>query len=207
MDPRYPLYFEDTDLFRSLRSLGYRVVHHAGVRILHHWSRSARVGKAFQDEPTRRFEQSKRAYYAKFYGPLARAAVGAIDALVRRWPPGWLARPPRPLSDLGEFAEPVTLSFPRRARYLVEFSVHPTFVICAGVFGEGASWTCPREAWEWLFRLQYFVRAVDLDSGTELGSWRFVKVTDGRDHAMRRQELSDFGARLVATTSAGTAAS
>ena len=31
MDPRYPLYFEDTDLFRTLRKMGYKVVHHGGA--------------------------------------------------------------------------------------------------------------------------------------------------------------------------------
>jgi GT2 family glycosyltransferase len=206
MDPRYPLYFEDTDLFRTLRDLGYAVVHHAGVRILHHWSRSARVGRAFEDEPTRRFEASKRAYYAKFYGPLGRAAVAAIEAVARRWPARWLSRPPRPLTDLGEFAEPLTLALPRRARFLLEFSVHPTFVICAGVFGEGERWTCPREAWEWLFRLQYYVRAVDLDTLGCLGTWRFVKAADGRDRAMGREELAAYGERLVATSDAPGAA-
>ena len=54
LDPRYPLYFEDTDLFRTLKRRGYTVVHHPGARILHHWSRSAKVGGAFEDEPTRR---------------------------------------------------------------------------------------------------------------------------------------------------------
>jgi hypothetical protein len=203
MDPRYPLYFEDTDLFRTLAELGYRVVHHAGVRILHHWSRSARVGKAFEDEPTRRFEASKRAYYAKFYGPLGRGVVAAVDALVRRWPKERLARPPEPLADLGAFVEPVRIELGRRARFLLEFSVHPTFVICAGVFGEGDSWTCPREAWEWLFRLQYYVRAVDRDTSRVLGSWRFVKAADGRDDAMKPAELAAFGPRLVAASAAG----
>jgi len=197
MDPRYPLYFEDTDLFRTLRALDYRVVHHAGVRILHHWSRSARVGKAFEDEPTRRFELSKRAYYAKFYGPLARASVAAIDRIVRRWPRAWLARPPHPLADLGEFTAPVTIPLPRRARFLVEISVHPTFVICGGIFGEGERWTCPSEAWEWLFRLQYYVRAVDLDTFEVLGAWRFVKLAPGRDNALRPGELEAYGERLV----------
>ncbi len=197
LDPRYPLYFEDTDLFRTLRGLGLTVVHHGGARILHHWSRSARVGKAFEDEPTRRYEASKDAYYRKFYGPLARFSVHAIDRIVRRWPRKWLARPMMPLVPLGEFVEPVEIVLPRRARFLLEIAVHPTFIICGGIFGEGERWVCPPEAWEWLFRLEYYVRAVDLDTLETLGGWRFTKVPHGRELAMRSSELDSYGDRLL----------
>ncbi len=197
MDPRYPLYFEDTDLFRTLRSKGYTVVHHTGAKILHHWSRSAKVGGAFADEPTRRHEISRDEYYKKFYGPLGRLAFGSMNSLAARWPRQRLGRSMMPLEDLGEVTEPVEIQLPRACRYLIEVAIHPTFIICCGVFGEGDRWVCPADAWEWLFKLEYYARALDRDTGEVLGGWRFTKVPHGRDHAMRQSELDGYGERLL----------
>jgi hypothetical protein len=201
-DPRYPLYFEDTDLFRTLRGMGLTVVHHTQARILHHWSRSAKVGADFEDEPQRRHDVSRRAYYRKFYGPLGRAMVGALDRLVGRWPKARLGRPMVPIHDLGEFTDPVELELPRACRFLIEISVQPTFIICGGILGEGSTWRCAREAWDWLFKLEYYLRAVDLDTLEPLGAWRFTKVPEGRDHALTEEELRAAGGRLFSETRA-----
>ena len=198
MDPRYPLYFEDTDLFRTLQGLGYKVVHHRGIRILHHWSRSAQVSGLVDDEPTRRFEVSRKAYYRKFYGPLGRWLYGLMNSIAARWPVAWRARPILPLVDLGPLSEPVTVQLPRHCKYLVEISVSPTFVICAGVFGEGDSWTCPPETWEWLFQIDFFLRAVDMDTRHVLGAWRFSKSVPGRTLGMHPDELDRYSDRLLA---------
>lgn len=197
MDPRYPLYFEDTDLFRTLRGMGLTVVHHGGARILHHWSRSALVGGDFDHEPQRRHDISRDLYYAKFYGPLGRLAVAAANALHRRWPKDRLGRPMAELEHLGDFDGPLELTLPREARFLIEISVNPTFIICGGIFGEGASWVCPEEAWEWLFQLDYYVRAVDLDTLETLGTWSFRKTSAGRNHAMTSEEIEALEGRLL----------
>ena len=198
MDPRYPLYFEDTDLFRTLGEMGLTVVHHTGAKILHHWSRSAKVGGAFADEPTRRHEISRTAYYDKFYGPLGRFMVRAVNKLSAWWPKEKVGRPMMPLEDLGAFTDPVELPLPRRCRYLIEIAINPTFIICAGSLGEGDRWVCPPEAWEWLFRLEYYARAIDLDSGRVLAGWRFTKATDCRAEAMHSDELAALGDRILA---------
>ena len=197
MDPRYPLYFEDTDLFRTLRGMGLTVVHHAGVRILHHWSRSALVGGDFDHEPQRRHDISRELYYRKFYGPVGRFLVHAINAVVSRWPKALLGRPIADMPDLGAFEEPVEIPLPKSCRYLMEISVNPTFIICGGMFGEGDRWVCSGDAWEWLFKLEYYVRAIDLDTLEPLGYWRFTKVPPGRDHAMTAEELDSYGDRLL----------
>ena len=202
MDPRYPLYFEDTDLFRTLRAKGLSVVHHPGARILHHWSRSAKVGADFDNEPQRRHDISRDLYYRKFYGPLGRWAVSFIDWAIRRWPDRLVARPMVPLTDLGEFEEPITLELPRSCRYLIEISVQPTFLICGGIVGEGDRWECPPEAWDWLFKLDYCLRALDLDTLEPIGAWRFVKVPPGRDHALEDAEVDALGDRLLSEAGA-----
>jgi hypothetical protein len=197
MDPRYPLYFEDTDLFRTLREMGLTVVHHSGARILHHWSRSARVGGDFDNEPQRRHDISRREYYAKFYGAFGNFLVSATNRLFDLWPKKKIGRPMAPMPHLGEFNDPIEIQLPRSCRFLIEIAVHPTFIICGGIFGEGDRWTCPPEAWEWLFKLEYYIRAVDLDTLEPLGYWRFTKVPVGREVAMTSDELDALGDRLL----------
>lgn len=196
MDPRYPLYYEDTDLFRTLRSMGYRAMHHNGARILHHWSRSALVGGEF-GEPQRFHDISQAAYYEKFYGPLGRLAVRLAAGLVRRWPKSKLGRPMLEMVDLGNLEEPLELSWETPCRFMLEIAVNPTFIICAGAFGEGSSWKCLPEAWDWLFQLDYYVRVLNRDTLEPLGAWRFVKTTPGREDAMSCEELEALGPRLL----------
>jgi hypothetical protein len=204
MDPRYPLYFEDTDLFLTLRERGYTVVHHTGARILHHWSRSARVGGVFDDEPSRRYELSRAEYVKKFFGPFGRFLVEAVNRLARRWPREKIGRPMMPLVDLGELVEPVEVRLPRSARFLIEIAIHPTFTICCGIFGRGERWRCPADSWDWLFKLEYYLRAIDLDSGAVLGGWRFTKVPEGRMFAMPQEELESYGERLLSAAPHGS---
>lgn len=197
MDPRYPLYFEDTDLFRTVNALGLKVVHHTRARILHHWSRSAKIGGAPDDGPTQRFEVSREAYYKKFYGPIGRGLYAGMNAIGRRWPRHWIGRAIQPMTPLGELHQPFAFELPRPARFLIEMSVHPAFVICSGTFGEGQRWSCPPEAWEWFFPLQYYARVIDLDTGAVLAAYSFRKSDACRDEAMRPREIEALGQRLL----------
>jgi len=193
MDPLYPLYFEDTDLFSTLRRLGYTVVHHCGAPVLHHWSRSAGVGGNYQGEPWRRFKIGEQRYYRKFHGALGYALVRAANWLAAKWPPAKSFRPMHPLVDLGEHADPIEIRLPRACEYLLEFSMTPTWLLAAGVPGHGERWQCPRETWEWYFQARYYVRAIEFDRRTQrpgalLGAWTFVKTTPGRDHPLEVNE-------------------
>jgi N-acetylglucosaminyl-diphospho-decaprenol L-rhamnosyltransferase len=197
MDPRYPLYFEDTDLFRTLSRKGYKVVHHTRARILHHWSRSAKIGGAPDDGPTQRFEVSREAYYRKFYGPFGRGLYAGMNAIGRRWPRHWIGRAIQPMTPLGELHQPFAFELPRPARFLIEMSVHPAFVICSGTFGTGQRWSCPPEAWEWFFPLEYFARVIDLDTREVLAAYSFRKSDACRNEAMRPSEIEALGERLL----------
>ncbi len=197
MDPRYPLYFEDTDLFRTLSQKGYKVVHHTRARILHHWSRSAMIAGGPGDEATTRHELSRELYYRKFYGPLGRGLYALSQAMLMRWPKRWLGRPLQPMTDLGTLAEPLALELPRACRWRVEMSVHPAFVICSGSFGRGERFVIPLETWDWMFPIDYYVRVTDLDAGAVLGAYRFRKSKPCRSEAMRPDEIERLGPRLL----------
>jgi len=197
MDPRYPLYFEDTDLFRTLRAKGYKIVHHPKARILHHWSRSAKIGSPDNPEPNEKFEISRQAYYEKFFSPFGRKLVAWMDRFVSRWPPEKLHRPLLAMKDLGELEGPLELELPHSCRFLIEFAVHPVFPLCCGVFGEGDRWVCPAESWEWFFPLPYFGRVIDLDTGRVLFGMKFHKTGGFRTEAMSMAELDSLGERLL----------
>jgi len=197
MDPRYPLYFEDTDLFQTLAAKGYKVVHHTKARILHHWSRSALLGGNPTDQATVRYEQSREQYYRKFYGPLGRGLYAAMNAVARRWPRHWIGRPLEEMTFLGELSEPLVFELPRACRFRIESSVHPSFVICAGSFGRGERWVIPPETWEWMFPIDYYMRVKDLDADEHLGTWHFRKHTPCREEAMLPSEIEGLGERLL----------
>ena len=197
MDPRYPLYFEDTDLFRTLRAKGYKVVHHAKARILHHWSRSARIGSPDNPEPNIRFELSRAAYEKKFFSPLGRFMVRMIDKLVARWPKEKFNRPLMEMRDLGPLEAPLEVQLPYSCRFMIEFAVDPVFPLCCGVFGEGERWVCPKESWEWFFPLPYFGRVIDLDKNEVLFGFRFHKTGGFRTEAMSRAEIDSLGERFL----------
>lgn len=197
MDGRFPLYFEDTDLFRRLARRGYKLVHHGGAKVLHHWSRSAGVGGEFQAEPLRRYQASQRAYFRKYYGPPGEWYLAALTWLEARWPARKLHRPMHPLTELGEFGpDPVEVPLPRRCRFLLELAVDPAWIVACGILGQGERWTCPREAWEWWFQTEYFLRGIDLDTGELLGAWHFRKLTTGRTTPLEDAELEVWGERL-----------
>jgi GT2 family glycosyltransferase len=196
MDGRFPLYYEDTDLFRTVRKRGYRLIHHGGARILHHWSRSAGVGGQFQDEPLRRYRISQRRYFEKWYGKAGRMAVDVLNKIEEAWPDARSHRPMHEMTHLGHFAEPATIPLPHACRFVLELTMAPTFVVAGGIFGEGDSWTFPAETWPWLFQADYFLRGFDLGTGEFLGAWQLAKTVEGRETPFRVEELAEYGDRI-----------
>jgi len=180
MDERYPLYYEDTDLFRTLAAHGLRCVHLNSARVLHHWSRSVGLGESYQGEPHRRHMLAQDAYFRKYYGRLGAAFVRWVNRIQERYPGEKLDRPLYPLEHLGSFDGPVELQLPREGRWIIELAVAPTFLLACGILHEGKDWTCPQPTWEWFFEGIYCMRAIDRDTGEHLAGWTFQKTTPGR---------------------------
>ena len=193
MDPRYPLYYEDTDLFRRMAKVGLKMIHHGGSHILHHWSRSAGAGGEYQEEPMRRYHLSQAVYFERFYGKRGARYVAWLNERLKRWPDEKTLRPMHALQEMGYQVDPVRLEFPRSARFVVEITMSPAFLVTAGMFGEGSSFTIPAATWEWLFQGLYLTRAVDVDTGEVLGAWSFGKQLPGRSTPFSIEELESLG--------------
>ncbi|MEX1023439.1 MAG: glycosyltransferase family 2 protein [Planctomycetota bacterium] len=201
LDERFPLYYEDTDLFRRITDKGYELVHHGGALVLHHWSRSSGVGGSFAGEPQRRYLISRRAYFEKWYGKSGVALIGALDKLYSWWPAKKRFRAMHPVVELGPHTEPFTIPLPRRVdRLLIELAVAPTWLVAVGIFGERSDhWTCPAETWDWFFQAEYFLRAIDLDTGELLGAFHVTKTIPGRNTPLTEPELEAYAERLGIT--------
>ncbi|MFT5283905.1 MAG: GT2 family glycosyltransferase [Planctomycetota bacterium] len=180
MDERYPLYYEDTDLFRQLTARGYRLVCLGTAKMLHHWSRSAGIENDFNGEPMKRYRVSQVEYFRKFNGPLGLALVKAVNWICASWPQKYSFRPMHPIQELGNFDGPVAIQLPRHSEYLLELTMAPTWLLAVGILGEGDRWECPAETWEWFFHARYFMRAIDRKTGEFLGAWSFQKTVEGR---------------------------
>ncbi|MFT5831401.1 MAG: GT2 family glycosyltransferase [Bacteroidia bacterium] len=194
MDPRYPLYYEDTDLFRTLKSMGYRLVHQGASRVLHHWSRSTGLVGFGDSEAMRRYVISQKQYYTKFYGRLGAAWIALVNGALSKCPESWHNRAMFPMDDLGDFSEPIEVQLPRSCRFLVEMGMAPNFLLSGGLHGEGDRWVCSPATWQWFFQAKYYMRVLDRDSGEVLGAWTFTKSAPGRDEPMQAVEMEAWTA-------------
>ncbi|HTF87759.1 MAG TPA: hypothetical protein VK843_05075, partial [Planctomycetota bacterium] len=181
-DERYPLYYEDTDLFQRLSRAGLRLILDPRAEIVHHWARSSGI-ESQDPEPARRLEISRAAYFARWFDagkPATPASPAPPDATIANR-----------FQSLGAIASPPELEFPHRARWLVELAMLPSFPLAAGAIVEGNRWRMDERAWEWFYRGRYFVRAVDLADSTERAAWTFDKPSPARTAPLQPRELEE----------------
>jgi len=189
-DERYPLYFEDTDLFQRLTRAGLELALDPRAEIVHHWARSSGIERA-DPEPARRCAVSRAAYLARWFDERERAMLALAEGR---------ARPPAveleaPFRELGACVDPPLLEFPRAGRWLIELAMLPTFPLAAGAFVEGSCWRMDERAWEWLYRGRYFARAVELAETSEAAAWTFDKPSTARTAPLAPTELVGEGSR------------
>jgi hypothetical protein len=151
-DPRFFLYYEDTDLFVRLRKAGYRLYALPDALATHAFSGCAPDRFEWKNANMAR---SHRQFLAKHYdGDRLRAVLnrfGSADA-TGIWQPR--------IADLGELDSPPTFSVPPawRKNWLMEWSPSPYFMPAAGCFGCGAEAAFPASAWPILLPGKSFLR-------------------------------------------------
>jgi len=171
-DAGYPLYFEDTDLFRRFRARGFSLWHVPASRIVHFFSRSAitRLKAAMH-----RHDVSARRYFETWFGAPGERAYATIRARAAAQ-----ARDhecPWPLIETPPSSEPPELDVPEAEGVFLEIAGNPQFSLAAGLFpGRPGPYRPPRSFWTQLGPGRYWVRAVDPSTGDALRAWAVVRA-------------------------------
>ncbi len=170
-DAGYPLYYEDTDLFRRFVDAGMTLLQVPSVRVVHFFSRSA------MQRPKAtgwRNAVSARRYFERWFGAeglathdffRARGAERARDGT-----------PPWPIVELEPSSEPPVLEVVGPPGTYLEVAGGPKFTLAAGIFPASTGrFKIPRGFFEGLGPTHYWVRSVDPATGDTIASWRFTK--------------------------------
>jgi GT2 family glycosyltransferase len=171
-DGGYPLYYEDTDLFRRVRAKGFRLWHVPAVRIVHLFSRSAitRLKGALL-----RHDVSARRYFAAWFGE---AGVKVhLEMKARADSFGRAATSPWPYSELRADSSP-SIDVGATPGAFVEIAGNPQFTLAAGMFPDGPGpFAIPAGFFAGLGPGVYWIRTVDPASGDPIKVWRLQKTS------------------------------
>ncbi len=150
-DPRFFLYFEDTDLFIRLRKKGYALFVEPRAQAIHYYDQCGQADRERKRSLMARshllllekHRQGLRARIRKVMRHLRARSTAGIDPI---WQPG--------------FTSPFFLEVPAclQSDWLFEVSPNPTFIPCAARFGRGAFMDFPEECWDMLAPGRYFGR-------------------------------------------------
>jgi GT2 family glycosyltransferase len=139
------MYFEDTDLCRRLKSVGYGLYFLPTAQAIHSWQ--CQPGKAHLSEASRR-------YYLQKHFPRSRWHF-AQSYLERRFPVQL-----SPSVDLGVLTEPPRLEVPQglQSGWILEGSPHPLMLPAAYLVGKGPTATFSQEVWQLLGEGNYWIQ-------------------------------------------------
>lgn len=173
LDPRFQLYFEDTDLCRRLRHAGFRLLYVPAAEIVHFFNQSA---QQLAQAAGGWLLASERKYLEKHYGRLGLA----VHALCKRAGP-WLLRRvrPRPVPepvDLGRPGSPVPLDCSDLPLpVILQVSLHWLFFDAAFARWTRPTSPIPQAVWDRLEPVRYYARALDPVTFRPLRMWTWEK--------------------------------
>ncbi len=171
LDPTYPLYYEDTDLFRRYRAQGQTLFHVPDARIVHLFSRS--TFSRFRGAMYRNRIGRDRYFSTHFGAAGLRTLETVLARAVARDCDG---QAPFPLEILPPNSNPPTVDLPDVPGAFLEIAGQARFSLAVGLFPPApGSFTWPRTWWESLPSVHYWCRAVDPSTGRTLKAWRVTK--------------------------------
>ncbi len=149
-DPRFFLYFEDTDLFIRLRKAGYTLVTEPRARAVHYYDQ---CGSREWEWKRSLMARSKEFFLEKYKGGKHNLSKALCHFRSPLQPDIGGPRPP-------DFAFPFTLEIPGHLQggWLFEWSPNPNFIPAVGNFGEGPCVDFSEIHWSMLSPGQYFGR-------------------------------------------------
>lgn len=151
-DPRFFLYFEDTDLFIRMRKAGSTLLIEPRASAIHCYDQCAQR----EWERKRAFMSRSLLLFQEKHNSGFKSRMNKIMDLLVSAAKGGTAR--RPLAP--DFTAPFVLDVPERLkkRWIFEWSPNSNFIPSAARFGTGPTMEFPLECWAWLAPGQYFGR-------------------------------------------------
>ncbi len=196
-DPNFPLYYEDTDLFRRIRATGKELFYLPDAHLAHFYNRS---GTTNPKEAMRRYHMARAYYYGKWYGPLGTLSESLCRAFLRtRFATRARRKMEARVRDLGDVTEPPVLEFGRRCdRFILEMCQDAAFLLAAAIFGSGDRWSPGPSFWEAFGESEYFFRALSLDGSEpeEIGVFRFRRVPSAQEESVAARGRAGVAAEV-----------
>lgn len=149
-DPRFFLYFEDTDLFIRMRKAGYELLLEPQARVIHHYDQcdpSNRGNKKLL--MVQSHEQFVQKHAMKRHDLAKRILRSCGHMKVRQD-----MCPASVINDPSQISVPEAL----QKNWLFEWSPNPDFIPSVGYFGQGSWFFFPRKGQEKLGPGRYFMR-------------------------------------------------
>jgi len=174
LDEDYPLFYEDSDLFKRVRCAGFRLVLFPRSRAIHLAHRSVAT---VWDEAMAKHRASREKYIVKHLGGLTAAGNRLMEKAIAKWNGVRTLKPCCEAADLGAVSEAPTLEWDgREAPHMLELALDPFFHLAAAAFIDGNRYCFTEETWNSLTSGGYFFRALELEPLIERGRWRMTKV-------------------------------
>ncbi|MDH3690786.1 MAG: glycosyltransferase family 2 protein [Gammaproteobacteria bacterium] len=166
-DPSFFLYYEDSDLFRRMRSNKFELYIQPRAGVVHHYNQCLPVDGG---EKHWYMQESYQKYVEK-YDPAGRIRRFAAF-LERRLPKGV----PSEIETLGIVTEPIVLAVPRalEAGWVFELSPNRNLVPAATQFGRGPTVKFTQDAWRLLLPGYYYGRLGGLNKFLTHKIWQWI---------------------------------
>ena len=158
-DPRFFLYFEDTDLFVRLRKAGFSLLMEPRAGAVHHYDQ---CGKENPAEKRHHMLQSHRLFVHKYHKPW-KFAVKRLEGYLNLRPLGVGGNIPANRFG-GDLVEGISVPLNLQKKWLFELSPDPGFIPAAGCMGSGSHMDFPEECRDLLSPSRYFFRFGDPDA-------------------------------------------
>ncbi len=175
-DPGFFLYYEDSDLCRRIRRLGYRLVVVPAARVVHYYNQSAKADPA---GAWCHAMASELRFVRIHYGRAGALIYRIAHAMSRRSGQRRQSVDRPGMIELGALQQLPRLNLPGaitpERELLWQVSPDPGFVPSAGALRVGNGFGFSQIVWEHLMPGRYFARAVDPETLRPLAYWSWVK--------------------------------